>query len=114
MKINYDEIIEKAHKRKEALLKLQALAADVPKHVQALRSAHSFCLHLKTKLDAIDSEGQALLGPAYGQLRRFAYANAEHVAQWERGFTGTGYAADANVLYSYTKLLEALATKDQP
>lgn len=62
MNINYDQILETAHKRLSKLKALELRLADLRLHATNLRDALEYFGDLYEELYDIDAEGRALLG----------------------------------------------------
>lgn len=64
MSIDYAEIIRKANERKEALQRAAHLLERAPEELQTFWDSVSYFSALKAVLEALDTEGKGLLGPA--------------------------------------------------
>lgn len=86
MKINYEDIITKANKRKEALAEFASLAVAAEYHAHAVLTGLLYFENLKEAVERIDAEGKALLGEASGRVQHVgARAKDTRTAFSERG-----------------------------
>ena len=74
MKINFEEIIEKAQQRAEKLKEFQAFAKDAEGRADEMLEALAYFARLASYVKALDLEGKELLGPVSQR--------AQHIGDW--------------------------------
>jgi hypothetical protein len=62
MNINFDQIIEKANQRKNALVALQSRVQALPEILKDLEELRQWGVALEFEIRALDVEGQQLVG----------------------------------------------------
>lgn len=62
MDINFEQIIEAANQRKNALVALQARVSAVPEILQDIQALHNWGRALEAEIKALDVEAQQMIG----------------------------------------------------
>ena len=81
MKINYEDIIEKANERKERLQALAIYTADIQRKYQDLEASVQYFSNLLHRIKTLDNEGQLMLDKNITHLVSGATVSVKQLTQ---------------------------------
>lgn len=98
MNINFEQIIETANQRKNALVAIQARTAAIPEILQGIQELKLWGAALETECKALDAEAQQMIGPYELRALRILSTICQYAGQYLLTADGAGGPMFANTL----------------